>query len=118
MPTRTVSALTGHCDLYLHLAEKVNLASALATLREDYGVKRLVCEGGATLLRSLVEADLVDELHVTLCPRVFGGLGAPTLTGLAGEFLPKAVELRLAEMKVEGAECFTRWQVRRKGRSL
>jgi 2,5-diamino-6-(ribosylamino)-4(3H)-pyrimidinone 5'-phosphate reductase len=114
MPTRTISALTGRCDLYLHLSEAVNLAAALATLREDYGVKRLVCEGGGTLLRALLELDLVDELHATLCPQVFGGKGAPTLTGVAGAFLPKAVELRLAEMAVEGAECFTRWKVRRK----
>jgi riboflavin-specific deaminase-like protein len=109
--TRNCTALTGLCDLYLHLAEKVNLSATLATLREDYGIKRLVCEGGGTLLRALLVADLVDELHVTLCPRIFGGTKAPTLTGVAGEFLPRSTQLRLTEMLPVGDECFTRWRV-------
>ena len=111
MATRTCTALTGMCDLYLHLSEKVNLASALATLREDYGIKRLVCEGGGTLLRAMLAADLVDELHVTLCPRIFGGAKAPTLTGIAGDYLPRSTQLRLVEMLPAGDECFTRWRV-------
>ncbi len=109
--TRTCTALTGMCDLFLQLAEKVNLAAALATLREDYGIKRLVCEGGGTLLRAMLAADLVDELHVTLCPRIFGGKKAPTLTGIASDFLPRSTQLRLAEMLPVGDECFTRWRV-------
>jgi hypothetical protein len=58
----------------------------LATLRADYGVRRVVCEGGPRLFRALLEEQLVDELHLTLAPRIFGGAGAPTLTGLAGDF--------------------------------
>ena len=111
MATRTCTSLAGVCDLFLHLAEKVNLASALATLREDYGIKRLVCEGGGTLLRAMLAEDLVDELHVTLCPRIFGGVKAPTLTGIAGDFLPRSTQLRLVEMLPVGDECFTRWRV-------
>jgi riboflavin biosynthesis pyrimidine reductase len=85
----------------------------LATLRGEYGVKRLVCEGGAQVLRSLLAADLVDELHTTLCPRVFGGVKAPTLTGLAGAFLPRSISLRLTEREVVDGECFLRYRVLR-----
>ncbi len=111
MPSRAVSEFAGICDIYLHLSREVNLAVALATLREDYGVKRVVCEGGGTLLRSLLTAGLVDELHVTLCPRIFGGKGAPTLTGMAGDYLQESTRVRLVEMLPAGLECFTRWRV-------
>jgi riboflavin-specific deaminase-like protein len=112
MTARTVQALAGVCDLWLHLADEVNLAEVLGTLREDYGVKRVVCEGGPTLLRALLTAELVDELHVTLCPLVFGGKKAPTLTGMAGEFLPRSASLQLVEMLSAEGECFTRWRVK------
>ena len=113
MSTRTCTSLAGVCDLFIHLADSVNLAAMLATLREEYRVKRLVCEGGGTLFKALLAADLVDELHLTLCPLVFGGAKAPTLSGVAGDWLPKSTCLRLAEMIPVGAECFTRWRVRR-----
>jgi 5-amino-6-(5-phosphoribosylamino)uracil reductase len=76
-------------------------------------VKRLVCEGGAQVFRSLAAADLVDEVHVTLCPRIFGGIAAPTLTGVAGEFLPASISLALAKMEVVDGECFLRYRVQR-----
>jgi len=116
MPPATRDALAGVADVFLHPAPTVNLALALAILRVEYGVKRLVCEGGGTLLRSLAAEDLLDEIYLTLCPFVFGGSGAPTLTGVAGKFLPRSTRLRLAEMKMAGAECFTRWRVVRGGR--
>ena len=106
MPAKTRDALAPKCDLFLHDSPGVNLPAALATLRTDYAVKRLVCEGGGTLFRAFVAAGLVDELHLTLCPRVFGGSGAITLTGLAGDFLPRSAELRVKEMISVGDECF------------
>ena len=106
MPSRTRDALAGKCDLFLHDSPSVNLPAALATLRDDYAVKRLVCEGGGTLFRALIAAGLVDELHLTLCPRIFGGKGAVTLTGIAGTFLPRSTELRIKEMITAGDECF------------
>jgi riboflavin biosynthesis pyrimidine reductase len=99
--------------LYLHLAPKVNLRAMLLTLQEDYAVRRVVCEGGGTLLRALLEDDLVDELHVTFCPRIFGGRKAPTLTGVAGDFLPRSAVLRLIDFEPIGDELFTRWRIDR-----
>lgn len=116
MNARTIQELAGVCDLWLHLAEEVNLASMLATLGEEYGVKRVVCEGGPTLLRALLVAGLVDELHVTMCPLFFGGRKAPTLTGVAGDFLPGSARLELVEMVPSEGECFTRWRVRQQVR--
>jgi riboflavin-specific deaminase-like protein len=113
MSTRTVQALAGVCDLWLHLADEVNLTEVLTTMREDYGIKRVVCEGGPTLLRAMLVAGLVDEVHATLCPMIFGGRKAPTLTGIAGDFLPKSTQLHLVETLPLEGECFTRWRVKK-----
>ena len=110
MPGPARARLAQKADIFLHESPTVNLALALATLREDYGVRALVCEGGGSLFRSLVAAGLVDEVNLTFCPRVFGGRGAPTITGVAGDFLPTSARLRLVEMRPAGDECFTRWR--------
>lgn len=110
MPQRVREVLAGKATLYLDEGA-IDLAAMLRTLRRKHGVKRLVCEGGARIFRALLEAELVDELHVTICPRVFGGAIAPTLTGVAGPFLPQGVSLDLREMDVIDGECFLRYRV-------
>lgn len=111
MPSRTQSALADKADLWLHETDSVNLAAMMSTLRSEYGVKRLVCEGGAQIFRALLTAKLIDEIHLTLSPRIFGGRGAPTLTGVAGDFLPHSVEARLRSMEVINDECFLRFRL-------
>jgi riboflavin-specific deaminase-like protein len=106
-------ALASRADLWMHDAPSVNLPAMMAALREDYGVKRLVYEGGGQVFRALLEAGLVDELCVTLCPRIFGGIQAPTLTGKAGDFLPKSVPLSLKKMNVVDGECFLEYRIQR-----
>ena len=113
MPESRRTALAGRADLWMHEAPSVNLPAMMAALRREYGVKRLVCEGGGQVFHALLEARLVDELHVTLCPRIFGGIHAPTLTGLAGDFLPKSVPLSLRKMNVVDGECFLLYRIER-----
>lgn len=114
MPAKTRRALADKCDLWLHDSPTVALPAMMATLRREYRVKRLVCEGGAQVFRSLLAAGLIDELHVTFAPRIFGGAEAPTLTGVAREFLPATVTLKPAAMEVIGDECFLRYRLTRR----
>ena len=109
MPARVQSALAAKADLWLHDAPAVNLAAMLATLRAEYAVKRLVCEGGSQIFRALLSAGLIDELHLTLAPRIFGGGAAPTLTGIAWPFLTSSTQLRVRSMEVIDGECFLRF---------
>ncbi len=111
MPAPTRAALAAKADLWLHESESVNLRALLATLRAEYRVKRAVCEGGPRLFRALLEAQLVDEIQLTLSAHIFGGTGAPTLTGLPGNFLPRSTRCVLREMKVVEGECFLRYRV-------
>jgi riboflavin-specific deaminase-like protein len=114
MPSRVRTALAGKADVWLYDADSVDFANLLVTLRREYRVRRLVCEGGSQIFRALLEAGLVDEIHVTFCPRIFGGTDAPTLTGPAGDFLPHGIPLTLREMKVRDGECFLRYRIARR----
>lgn len=49
--------------------DSVDVSRAVAMLRER-GMRRIVCEGGPTLLDELVEADAVTEICVTLAPKL------------------------------------------------
>ena len=111
MGPRTRPALARVADVWLHEGPAVNLRAMLATLRADYRVKRVVCEGGPRLFRALLAGQLVDEIHLTLSPRIFAGLGAPTLTGLAADFLPRSTHCTLRQMEVIEGECFLRYRV-------
>ena len=113
MPRKTQLALAGKAALHLHPGRAVDLGKMLAHLHSYYKVKRLVCEGGPSLFRSLLAEGLMDEINLTLCPLVFGGLGAPTLTGLPGQFLPHPLSCALAGMDVHDGECFLRYRVAR-----
>ena len=98
----------------LHLSETkdVDLREMLRTLRRDYKVRRVACEGGPILFRSLLELGLIDELNLTVAPYLFGGTDAPTLTGLSKEFLPASVQCVMKNMRVVGDECFLTYRIK------
>jgi riboflavin-specific deaminase-like protein len=45
----------------------------LKTLADEFGVRRLLVEGGPTVNHSFLEARLVDELFLSLAPKIVGG---------------------------------------------
>jgi 5-amino-6-(5-phosphoribosylamino)uracil reductase/2,5-diamino-6-(ribosylamino)-4(3H)-pyrimidinone 5'-phosphate reductase len=107
-----------HKKATLHLtnATEVDLAAMLKTLRNQYNVRTLACEGGPTLFRSLLEHGLVDQLNLTIAPYMFGGAKAPTLTGLSKKFLPASVHCSLIEMRTVGDECFLTYRIKHQRR--
>lgn len=119
MPAEIRAALEEKATLYLIAPEpgarqsSLDLRAALQILRERHGVRRVICEGGPILLRSLLEANLVDELNLTFCPLVFGGLAAPTLTGERGGFLPTTLECALESLEIVEGEAFVRYRVKK-----
>ena len=113
MPAPVREALSGKATLHLHPGKRVDLNEMLRSLRRDHGVKRMVCEGGAQIFRALLEAELVDELYLTITPRVFGGRRAPTLTGIAGEYLRGSTYLKVREVSPVKYECFLRYTIAR-----
>lgn len=114
MPEATRQALLPHCDLHLLDAKAIPIEDVLSALRKIYDVRTLLCEGGPTLLRSLIEIDALDILHLTAAPVIFGGKKAPTLTGTNPGFLPSIAHFNLESMRVVEGECFLRYRAIRK----
>jgi riboflavin-specific deaminase-like protein len=116
MPKKFETALRREAILHLSKSEHVDLAGMLRTLRDEYKVRTVACEGGATLFRSLLERGLIDQLNLTIAPYLFGGAGAPTLTGLSKKFLPESVHCTLTGMRVIGDECFLTYRIKPKAK--
>lgn len=69
---------------------------------ERRGVKRLVVEGGPSVARSFVEAELFDEVCLTLSPRL-GASPAPRASAL------RMVELDLADVRATDGFLYLRY---------
>ena len=87
-----------------------DLPRLMAELHER-GVRSVLCEGGPTLNSFLLAAGLVDELFLTLNPKLLGGAAA--LTIVAGRELVEPVELDLVSVAEAEGELYTRWRVRK-----
>jgi len=86
----------------------VDLAEALRHLRQEDGVRALLCEGGPHLYGQLQAAGLVDDLFLTISPKLSGGM-APRI--MEGE-LPQVAPLQLAWLLEEDGELFARYRCR------
>ena len=96
---------------------RVALGQALGWLRREWAIKRLLCEGGGELNFELLRFGLVDELHLTICPKIIGGKDAPTIADGDGfARLAKAASLKLTRQRRVGNELFTTWHIRPKAR--
>ncbi|HSP43125.1 MAG TPA: RibD family protein [Luteolibacter sp.] len=93
------------------------LEEFLTIMAKQHGVKRLHCEGGGGLIRSLAELDAIDEFHLTLAGHtLFGGHDAPTATGTPGDFLPDSREFDMTHFEPlpESGECFLSYRRRKR----
>lgn len=92
-------------DVVVAGEESVDLASALATLRE-HGLARVLSEGGPHVLAELFAADLVDELCLAVAPVVTAG---PELRITAGPALAVPKRLRLEQVLERDQFLFLRY---------
>ena len=102
------------CDEVKLFGEReLDFRAALRWLRQRWGVKRLVCEGGGQLNGALFRAGLVNEVYLTICPLLLAGRFAPTLADGAGvRRLSDACRLDLISRKRVQNEMFLRYRVR------
>ena len=96
-PIDTVRAGVGHVDLPLALERLADLVDAPTFVQ---------CEGGPRLNGSLLDADCVDELDLTVSPVLAGG-ASPRVTASAGATLAL---FRVAHLAIDDqAFVYTRW---------
>ncbi len=80
---------------------------------ETLGIKRLAILGGGKLVASVLAAGLVDELWLTVCPLILGGVDAPTPVEGKGFLAEFAQKLELLAVKQVGQEVFLHYKVDR-----
>lgn len=111
-PGERLAAVRDRAEIWCLGEQRVDLVRLLERLKER-GVDRLLVEGGAELNWAFVEADLIDELYVTLAPSLLGGRQAPTIVGGSGLSMGSRRRLRLEELHREGDELYLRYRVER-----
>jgi len=82
----------------------LDLERGLAKLGEVAGLTTLLVEGGGGLAAALLRADLVDELHWILAPKLIGGDGHAALGALGLERLDAAPELEVLRTRRLGRD--------------
>ena len=88
--------------------KEINFHAALFWLQTKWKVKRLLCEGGGELNDALFRTGLVDEINLTICPKIFGGRTAPTIAeGQGFSTLTAAGKFELTSIKRKKGELFT-----------
>jgi 2,5-diamino-6-(ribosylamino)-4(3H)-pyrimidinone 5'-phosphate reductase len=113
-PGTRVTELARHATVIVAGEEHVDLAALLDTLYRQ-GIRRLMVEGGGTLIWALFEQDLVDELQVFIGDMIIGGRDAPTPADGKG-FLREEdfVRLRLLDAERLDEGLLIRWSVKEK----
>jgi riboflavin-specific deaminase-like protein len=94
---------------------RLDLRLAMRKLSERFGVRTLLCEGGPHLNGELLQAGLVDELFLSLAPKLTGGedVTGEALRILAGATFSEPLELELLGALENESHLFLRYGVRR-----
>jgi riboflavin biosynthesis pyrimidine reductase len=88
-----------------HDGKLADLPQLLGSLREE-GVRTVMCEGGPTLHGSLQAEGLVDELFLTIAPKLSGGQAPRIVEGP----LPEVIGMELVWLLEEDGELFARYR--------
>ncbi|MDX6699141.1 MAG: hypothetical protein QOE65_2538 [Solirubrobacteraceae bacterium] len=89
--------------------DELTFLTVLARLRAEHGVRSVLCEGGPTVLGALLYEGAVDELFLTVAPRLAGGGAGPT--AVEGMPLSDLRELELVSALESGGELFLRYAI-------
>lgn len=87
----------------------LDFGAVLERLRTRHAVRSLVLEGGPTLLAAMVRARVVDELFLTVAPKLAGSGRAPTILEAAHGAAP--VELVLKSAMRDGSTLYLRYEL-------
>jgi riboflavin biosynthesis pyrimidine reductase len=108
-PRERLQAATQVADVVVAGATEVGAAMAIDVL-EQRGHRRILVEGGPTLLGEFAAAELVDELCLTISPTLEGGYTPARVTWVAnGDGPAKLAGLRLASVLEDDGFLLTRY---------
>lgn len=85
------------------------LRQCLRALRQNHGVRALLCEGGPSLFASLLHERLVDELFLTVAPKLAGGSAGPAVT--TGDPLREPAGMRISWLLERNDSLYLRYRL-------
>ena len=80
---RRLQGRLGSSATVVGLGDRVTMGGVLDDLGGERGIRRLMVEGGGTLLTQFLADDLVDELQLVIAPLFVGDPRAPRVVGAA-----------------------------------
>lgn len=92
--------------------DRVDVALLSQWLHEQ-GYKHVLVEGGPSLLGSFLQEDLIDQVFLTIAPKIFGNKPGETLTLVEGILFPpeKIKNLELLSVQQNQNELFLRYKI-------
>lgn len=90
--------------------QSIEWSEILAQFKQ-LGIDKLAILGGGKLIASLLEVDAVDELHLTICPIIFGGQNASTPVAGKGWLQEQGRKLELVGVNQIEQEVFLHYKV-------
>jgi len=84
---------------------------AVLTELSKRGMKRVLLEGGGEIHYAFAREGVVDELYITITPRLIGGRGAPTILDGSGFLNRNHIRLELISCEQIENELFVRYRV-------
>ncbi|MDT8357371.1 MAG: dihydrofolate reductase family protein [Methanomicrobiaceae archaeon] len=93
--------------------DEVDLPLLMQRLYEEYGIKKLMVEGGPTLNYYMLQNHLVDEIRLIHLPFIVGGADTPSLVGgMHIESEEEMFRLGLKKFYLCGKNLVTEWDVK------
>lgn len=85
----------------------------LVKLLKKKGYRNILVEGGPTLLCSFLKESLIDEIFLTIAPKIYGNEKGSTLSLVEGYLFPKKAtkNLSLLSIKKLNSELYLRYKV-------
>lgn len=90
---------------------RVDLYQALRTLAGEFGVRQVLCEGGARLNAALVRARLADAAAVFIAPKILSGSGISPTEGDNTYAIDQAPRLVDTEVKTFDRDVYIRGKI-------
>ncbi len=111
MPESAKQGLTAAATWVALGDTSVEVSDLLQWLASQRAVTTVLSEGGGALNAEFFAARAVDQVYLTLCPRVLGGDGAPTAVDGAGLPVDLVRQATLGSVEQVGDELFLRYDL-------
>ena len=113
IPPNRLASLQQVAEVHCVGETTVNFRRVVEILGEEYQVKQLLIEGGGQVNFDVFREGLIDEVYLTLCPKIIGGRDVTTSVEGDGFNFLDIVDVELLDQRAVGSEMFLHYRVQR-----